>query len=166
MSEKDLQQLSDLEMKPESNTDNAENQETEKSEEISVFNLETFQKQLSRLDGKKQKTLIKLTNSPDIAGPSWEKDNVGDDMKKKEQNITCECEPSVTGAAVPTVISFIDSLSENSKTSQSALHVTDSKIRDETGPNRKSKIFLQSEIPKIDRSNAKIMKKSTVFFLL
>lgn len=87
-------------------------EDTEKSEDISVFDLETFQKQLSRLDGKKQKTTIVLDDFINTPGPSCERDVIGDDMNKKEQHIVCECEPNVAGAAVPAVCSFNNSLGE------------------------------------------------------
>lgn len=83
-------------------------------DDIAVFNLETFQKQLSRLDSKKQKTPIKLANNPDVADSSGEKEIVGDDLKNQVPNIVCECQPNVTGGAVPAISSFSENLAVNS----------------------------------------------------
>ncbi|KAJ8939160.1 hypothetical protein NQ314_011210 [Rhamnusium bicolor] len=62
---------------------------------------------------KKPKSLRKLPTEPEVSSPNSERDVVGDDLNKKnEVHILCECEPNVAGAAVPTVISFVNSPSE------------------------------------------------------
>lgn len=110
---------------PSTSTETNDVDNTEKCEDISVFNLETFQKQLSRLDGKKQKTTIVLANATNSPGSSCERDRVGDDMNKKQQHIDCECEPNVAGAAVPAVCSFNVSTAETSSEVVPEAHTSD-----------------------------------------
>ncbi|KAG5877453.1 hypothetical protein JTB14_026507 [Gonioctena quinquepunctata] len=60
-----------------------------------------------KTESRRPKTSIKLPREFDGSGPSCEKDNVGDDISKgNEQNILCECQPNVAGAAIPLLHSF------------------------------------------------------------
>lgn len=114
MSEENIDQTTPSEENSRTVCESTEGLDIEKSEDISVFNLETFQKQLSRLDGKKQKSPINLATSPNIAVLSCEAEIVGDDLHKNVPYIVCECEPNATGAAAPILSPLNESLSQNS----------------------------------------------------
>lgn len=135
--------------KPSPPNETSGTEDAEKCEDISVFDLETFQKQLSRLDGKKQKTTIVSTDTTNIPGPSCETDKIGDDTNKKVQNIVCECEPNVAGAAVAAVSSF------NNPPTQNFLEATP-----ESQAVTKSDVAEKSESSKTESPTADITKKS------
>nr|XP_023026094.1 muscle M-line assembly protein unc-89-like [Leptinotarsa decemlineata] len=96
-------------------TDGSANRIPSKANIFSKQELEELEAQIIKYekpDSKRPRTSNKL---PGHAGPSYEKDNVGDDVNKKsEQDILCECHPNVTGAAIPQMISF-ESIASTSK---------------------------------------------------
>ncbi|CAH1175906.1 unnamed protein product [Phaedon cochleariae] len=120
---------------------------------------EVFERQLTKTEVKKPKTSIKLPGQLDITSKE-ETQVVGDDVtKRNEQNIICECQPNVAGAAVPT-LSSVNSLANS-------LEASDEFLRSQyVSGNESEKLLVHDslEVPStsIAKSDNKASKKPSM----